>query len=51
MALPRLDDVADLDQVHLLALPSGHGPEAVEILATSRFPRAAWETPDRKSVV
>lgn len=45
MALPRLDDVADLDQAHLLALPSGHGPEAVEILATSRFPRAAWETP------
>lgn len=43
MALPRLDDVDDLDAHHVLVLPSGIGPESVEILATSRFPRAAWE--------
>jgi hypothetical protein len=45
MALPRLDDVDDLDAQHLLVLPSGIGPESVEILATSRFPRATWEHP------
>lgn len=45
MALPRLDDVDDLDDHHLLVLPAGIGPESVEILATSRFPRAAWEAP------
>lgn len=42
----RLDDVEDLDSCHVLALPPGSGPEAVEILATTRFPRAAWEAPD-----
>lgn len=45
MALPRLADVDDLDACHVLALPPGPGPEAVEILATSRFPRATWEVP------
>lgn len=45
MALPALDDVDDLDDHHLLVLPTGIGPESVEILATSRFPRAAWEAP------
>ena len=41
MALPRLDDVDDLDAHHLLVLPAGVGPESLEVLATSRFPRAA----------
>lgn len=45
MAPPTLDDVEDLDAHHLLVLPAGIGPESVEILATSRFPRAAWEAP------
>ncbi|KGM17265.1 hypothetical protein N867_07520, partial [Actinotalea fermentans ATCC 43279 = JCM 9966 = DSM 3133] len=45
MALPPLDIVEDLDDHHLLVLPTGIGPESVEILATSRFPRAAWEPP------
>lgn len=28
---------------HVLALPAGGGPDVLEILARSRFPRAAWE--------
>lgn len=44
MALPPLDTVEDLDTRHLLVLPAGIGSEQVEILATSRFPRAAWES-------
>jgi len=51
MALPRLDEVDDLDDHHLLVLPAGIGPDSVEILATSRFPRATWETPSAPSQV
>ncbi|GGC00287.1 hypothetical protein [Cellulomonas carbonis] len=46
MALPALaaDDDAAL-QHHLLLLPADVGHDEVEVLATSRFPRATWETP------
>lgn len=43
--MPSLETVEDIDSHHLLALPAGIGPESVEILVTSRFPRAAWEEP------
>lgn len=42
MALPLLD-TADAPTHHLLVLPGDVGPEEVETLAASRFPRAAWE--------
>ena len=38
---PLLD--VDSGRQHVLALPGEVGPEVVEILARSRFPRAAWQ--------
>lgn len=40
MTFPPLGDTG---RFHVLALPPDAGPEVVEILARSRFPRAAWE--------
>lgn len=39
---PRIDP-SDASRAHLLVLPADVGPEEVEVLATSRFPHAAWE--------
>src|SRR5665647_3286567 len=38
---PLLD--VDSGRQHVLALPGAVGPEVVEILARSRFPRATWQ--------
>ena len=46
MALPTLDPTsAEATGHHLLVLPHDVGPEEVEILAVSRFPRATWMVP------
>lgn len=44
MPLPELDPA--VGGRHVLALPPEGGPDVVEILARSRFPRAAWEAAD-----
>lgn len=44
MPMPELDPAVGAR--HVLALPAEGGPEVVEILARSRFPRAAWEAAD-----
>lgn len=44
MPFPALDPSAtDVSGRHLLVLPADVGPEEVETLAVSRFPRAGWE--------
>lgn len=44
MALPALrHDAQEVSTHHLLVLPTDVGPEEVETLAVSRFPRASWE--------
>ncbi|WP_024286500.1 hypothetical protein [Cellulomonas sp. KRMCY2] len=44
MALPPLDPSSDdATRRHLLVLPADVGPDELETLAVSRFPRAAWE--------
>jgi hypothetical protein len=48
MIPPVLDPAApDVAGRHLLVLPADVGPDEVEILAVSRFPRAAWEVDPR----
>ena len=42
MPVPPLD-LRDAVGRHLLVLPGDVGPEEVEVLAVSRFPRATWE--------
>ncbi|MBX9244773.1 hypothetical protein ICW40_08110 [Actinotalea ferrariae] len=42
MPYPALEP-ADVADHHLLVLPGDVGPDEVEVLAVSRFPRAAWE--------
>jgi len=44
---PVLD--VDSGRQHVLALPGEVGPEVLEILARSRFPRAAWQAADPAS--
>lgn len=50
MALPALvaTDPATLEH-HVLLLPADVGHDEVEVLAVSRFPRAAWESPPASS--
>lgn len=44
MALPPLDPSSDdATRRHLLVLPADVGPDEVQTLAVSRFPRAVWE--------
>ncbi len=43
MPLPALPALPATGSHHVLALPEGAGPGVLEILATSRFPRAAWD--------
>lgn len=43
MVFPALG--ADTSRQHVLALPADAGPEVLETLARSRFPRADWESP------